>query len=378
MSKNYPRESVIDMARYNRKLVLEDGTEFYGYGFGANRDTVAEVVFNTSMAGYQEILSDPSYTAQAVVMTYPLIGNYGICPEDYETDTPTASALIVREYNPEPSNFRCTQTLDQMMQKFGIVGLAGVDTRKLARHIRDRGTCKGYITDEETPHLLCVAKLATMPLHTDQVAQVSTHKAQAFPGENPRFHVVAIDCGIKHNIIRSLNARGCAVTLLPWDVTAQEVLNLHPDGVFLSNGPGDPENAQPTITLAKALRGKIPMFGICLGHQIIALSYGAKTYKLKFGHRGGNHPVKNVKTGKVEITSQNHSYAVDRDSLEGTGLTVTHVNLLDGTVEGMENRNDLVFSVQYHPESAPGPQDSTYLFDQFIAMMEERRYAEAN
>ncbi len=363
------------MPQYNRKLVLDDGTTFYGYGFGSQREVVAEVVFNTSMVGYQEILSDPSYTGQAAVMTYPLIGNYGMCMDDYETTTPTISALILREYNDEPSNFRAAETLGAVMERFGIVGLAGVDTRALTRHIRDKGTCKGLITQGEITHTEALAKLNAVSLPQDQVSRVSTGQVQRFPVDNPRFHIAAIDCGIKHNILRSLNARGCDVSLLPWDVTAQTVLDLHPDGVFLSNGPGDPEDAAPTIALAKELRGMVPIFGICLGHQIIALSYGAKTYKLKFGHRGGNHPVKNLKTGNVEITSQNHSYAVDRDSLEGTGLTVTHVNLLDGTVEGMENRKDWVFSVQYHPESAPGPQDSAYLFDQFIAMMEGRKNA---
>ncbi len=363
------------MPQYNRKLVLDDGTVFYGYGFGSQKEIVVEVVFNTSMVGYQEILSDPSYTGQAVVMTYPLVGNYGMCTDDYETVTPTISAMIVREYNDEPSNFRAAENLGTVMEQFGIVGLAGVDTRALTRHIRDKGTCKGLITRGETPHIAALAKLSITSLPKDQVSRVSTGQIQRFPVKNPRFHVAAIDCGIKHNILRSLNARDCDVTLFPWNVTAQTVLALHPDGVFLSNGPGDPEDAASTIALAKELRGKVPVFGICLGHQIIALSYGAKTYKLKFGHRGGNHPVKNLKTGKVEITSQNHSYAVDRASLEGTGLSVTHVNLLDGTVEGMENQEDRVFSVQYHPESAPGPQDSSYLFDQFTAMMEGRKDA---
>ena len=355
---------------YNKKLILEDGTEFYGYGFGADGDAFAEVVFNTSMVGYQEIMSDPSYTAQAVVMTYPLIGNYGMCPEDYETDRPTITALIVREYNNEPSNFRSGATLEQVMKKYGIVGMAGVDTRMLARHIRDKGTCKGLITDAVMPNIVGYAKLKQHTPPRDVVARVSTKAPWRSPAENPRFHVAAIDCGMKHNIIRSLNARGCDVTVLPWDTAPADIEKLNPDGLFISNGPGDPQDARPVFELVRALRGKYPMFGICLGHQIIALSYGAKTYKLKFGHRGGNHPVKNLDTGKVEITSQNHSYAVDAGSLAGTGLTVTHVNLLDDTVEGLKCENDRVFSVQYHPESAPGPQDSAYLFDEFIHLME--------
>ena len=360
------------MRQYDKKLVLEDGAEFYGYGFGAAGERLVEVVFNTSMVGYQEILSDPSYTGQAVVMTYPLMGNYGMCRDDYETKTPTIAAMIVREVNEEPSNFRAEETLSHVMERYGIVGLAGVDTRQLTRHIRDQGTCKGLLTKAETPNLIAVAKLRTAQLPADVVAQVSTDTVWQSPAQEPRFHVVAVDCGIKLNIVRSLNKLGCDVTVVPWNITAEEVEALRPDGIFLSNGPGDPQNVEPTIRLAKQLRGKYPMFGICLGHQVIALSYGANTYKLKFGHRGGNHPVKNLRTGKVEITSQNHSYAVDEKSLTGTGLTVTHVNLLDGTVEGLENKEDRVFSVQYHPESAPGPQDSSYLFDQFIAMMEER------
>lgn len=360
---------------YNKKIILEDGAEFYGYGFGADRETIAEIVFNTSMVGYQEIMSDPSYTGQAVVMTYPLIGNYGMCDDDYETKTPTISAMIVREYNDEPSNFRAVKTLQEVMLKFGIVGLAGVDTRALARHIRDKGTGKALICDAAMPNIVGFALLKTTVLRRDQVSRVSTKTPWISPAENAQFHVVAVDCGIKHNIIRSLNCRGCDVTIVPWDITAAEVETMHPDGVFLSNGPGNPENAKPVIELVRKLQGKYPIFGICLGHQIIALSYGAKTYKLKFGHRGGNHPVKNLLTGKVEITSQNHSYAVDAESLGATGLEVTHINLLDSTVEGLRCERDRVFSVQYHPESAPGPQDSAYLFDEFIRMMEETRNA---
>ena len=360
---------------YNRKIILEDGGEFYGYSFGADQETTAEIVFNTSMVGYQEILSDPSYTGQAVVMTYPLIGNYGMCADDYETKKPTVSAMIVREYNDEPSNFRAEETLEQVMLRYGIVGLAGVDTRALARYIRDKGTGKARLCDATTPNIVGVAMLRSAALRRDQVAQVSTKTPWISPAENARFHVVAVDCGIKHNIIRSLNRRGCDVTVVPWDITAAEVEAMNPDGVFFSNGPGNPEDAKPVIELVRELRGKYPIFGICLGHQIIALSYGAKTYKLKFGHRGGNHPVKNLLTGKVEITSQNHSYAVDAGSLDGTGLEVTHVNLLDNTVEGLRCEKDRVFSVQYHPESAPGPQDSAYLFDEFIRRMEETRNA---
>ncbi len=356
------------MVPYDKKLLLEDGTEFYGFGFGCDDRRMAEVVFNTSMVGYQEILSDPSYTGQAVVMTYPLIGNYGMCDDDYETPRPTISALIVREYNDQPSNFRAAETLEKVMRRFGVVGLSGVDTRKLTRHIRDKGTCKGLITSVSEEEGLEALRSAVLP--TDVVARVSTPRIWRSCAENPRYHVVAVDCGMKHNIIRSLNARGCDVTVVPWTTTARQVADLKPDGVFFSNGPGNPEDVPQVIALAAALRGKYPIFGICLGHQVIALSYGARVYKLKFGHRGGNHPVKALESGRVEITSQNHSYAVDADSLRGTGLRVTHVNLLDGTVEGLKSEDDRVFSVQYHPESAPGPQDSAYLFDEFLAMME--------
>ena len=360
---------------YDKKIILEDGTEFYGFGFGADSEKIVEVVFNTSMVGYQEILSDPSYTGQAVVMTYPLIGNYGMCADDYETNVPTISALIVREYNEQPSNFRAEESLEQVMQRYGIAGIAGVDTRRLARHIRDKGTCKGLITQGTTPNLAGFARLRSIPLPTNQVAQVSTKVNWLSPAEKPKYHVVAVDCGIKHNIIRNLNQRNCDVTIVPWNTTAENVEQLHPDGIFLSNGPGNPEDVTPVIELVRQLRGKYPIFGICLGHQIIALSYGAKTYKLKFGHRGGNHPVQNLITGKVEITSQNHSYAVDRESLAGTGLEVTHINLLDKTVEGLRCEKDHLFCVQYHPESAPGPQDSSYLFDEFIRRMEECDHA---
>ena len=359
----------------DRKMILQDGTEFYGYGFGASGECAAEIVFNTSMAGYQEILSDPSYTGQAIVMTYPLIGNYGMCDADYESLRPSASAMIVREYNDSPSNFRAVSTLGKVMETYGIIGIAGVDTRKLAKYIRDKGTCKVLITDASTPNLAGFARLQSIRLSTDQVSQVSTSEPWFSPAREAKYRVAAIDCGMKRNIVRRLNDWGCDVTVLPWNATARDVEALAPDGVFLSNGPGNPEDVGCVIQLVQQLRGKYPIFGICLGHQIIALAYGAKTYKLKFGHRGGNHPVKNLLTGKVEITSQNHSYAVDADSLRQTALEATHINLLDGTVEGQRCRADRVFSVQYHPESAPGPQDSDYLFGEFIAMMEEARNA---
>ena len=341
-----------------KKLVLEDGAEYIGVGFGYDCERVCEVVFNTSVVGYQEIISDPSYTDQAVVMTYPLIGNYGIADEDYETRVPTIGALIVREYNDLPSNFRYTKTLSEVMEEYKIPGLSGIDTRKLARSIRDLGSRRGIITDADTPTNAAVEKIAATPVPHDAVSRVSCKKRWYSRTANAKYNVVAIDCGIKLNIVRSLNARGCNVTVMPYNTPADEVIKCKPDGIFLSNGPGDPEDVTPVIELVRALRGRYPIFGICLGHQIISLAAGAETYKLKFGHRGGNHPVKNLETGKIEITSQNHSYAVREESLAGTGLTVTHINILDNTVEGVRDEGGKMFSVQYHPESAPGPQDS--------------------
>lgn len=356
---------------FDKKIILEDGQEYYGYSFGSTENAVCEIVFNTSMVGYQEILSDPSYTDQAVVMTYPLIGNYGMAEEDYETDTPTIGALIVREYNDEPSNFRSKKTLGQVMKTYSIPGVYGIDTRKLNRSIRDFGSRKALITDASTSLEKGLQLLKNTVLPRDAVSRVSCSQMRVFPAKEEKYHIAAIDCGMKRNIIRSLNARGCKVTALPWNTPAESIESLHPDGIFISNGPGDPADVPETINTIKSLIGKYPIFGICLGHQIISLAYGAKTYKLKFGHRGGNHPVRNLMTNKIEITSQNHSYAVDRDSLAGTGLTVTHVNLLDQTIEGVKCDKDKVFSVQYHPESAPGPQDSAYLFDAFIQQIEE-------
>ncbi len=354
----------------DKKIVLEDGTEYLGYSFGSTREKILEIVFNTSMVGYQEILSDPSYTDQAVVMTYPLIGNYGMNADDYETQTPTIGALIVHDYNDEPSNFRSKETLGAVMERYDITGIYGMDTRKLNRSIRDYGSRKALLTDAEVPLEKCLEKLQEAKLPHDQVARVSCKEIKKYLAEKEKFHVVAIDCGMKQNIVRSLVNRGCSVTVVPWNTKAEAIKALRPDGIFLSNGPGDPTDVPETIQTVKDLLGKYPIFGICLGHQILALAYGARTYKLKFGHRGGNHPVKNLLTGKIEITSQNHSYAVDPESIPETPLSVTHINLLDETIEGVCCDKDRAFSVQYHPESAPGPQDSPYLFDLFLKQME--------
>ena len=368
-------EGVVGNAK--RKLILEDGREYTGTGFGAAGSRVCEIVFNTSMVGYQEILSDPSYTDQAVVMTYPLIGNYGMAAEDYETACPTMGALIVREYNDAPSNFRSAETLDVVMKKYHIPGIQGIDTRMLTRSIRDYGSRKALIADTSVSLEEGLRLLKETELPHDAVSRVScrgiqicTPEGAAYPdGIKTEKTVAAIDCGMKENIVRSFRRRGVRVIRVPWNTAAEEILALEPDGIFISNGPGDPTDVPETIRTVQDLIGYRPVFGICLGHQILSLAYGAKTYKLKFGHRGGNHPVKDLETGKIEITSQNHSYAVDGASLEGTELVPTHINLLDQTIEGVKCEKDRVFSVQYHPESAPGPQDSRYLFDRFCAML---------
>ena len=357
------------MATLNRKLVMENGSEFLGTGFGANTEALCEMVFNTSMVGYQEIVTDPSYTAQMVVMTYPLIGNYGVTDEDSETRTPSLGALVVREYNDLPSNFRYTKTLSELLEETGIPGIQGVDTRKLNRMIRNEGSQRALLCDPNVTREEALERIRAYDYPHDVVARVSSKKKWYARTPNARYNVVCIDCGVKLNIIRKLREHNCNVLVVPYDTPADTIMSFMPDGLFLSNGPGDPEDVTPVIDTVRALRGKLPIFGICLGHQMIALSYGAKTFKMKFGHRGGNHPVIDLRTGKIEITSQNHSFAVDVDSLAGTGLTLTHQNLLDHTAEGMECVGDRLFSVQYHPESAPGPQDSAYLFDRFIDHM---------
>lgn len=359
------------MKPYNKKIVLENGQEFYGYGFGSDHEAVNEIVFNTSMVGYQEIVSDPSYTDQMVCMTYPLIGNYGMTDEDYETKMPTLGGLIVREYNDIPSNFRYTKTLGEVLDEYNIPGIYGVDTRKITRIIRDEGSQKVIITNADVPTEDALKKLREYQIPTDMVSRVSCKKRWYSRTPNHKYDVVAIDCGIKLNIVRKLNEKGCNVTVVPYNTSAEEILKMQPDGLFLSNGPGDPENVQTVIEVVQKLKGKLPIFGICLGHQMISLAMGAKTFKMKFGHRGGNHPVKNLQTGKIEITSQNHSYAVDSKSVEDTELEITHINLLDKTAEGVECKKYKMFSVQYHPESAPGPQDSSYLFDKFIDLMKK-------
>ena len=356
-----------------KKLVLENGKEFIGSGFAADKEFVGELVFNTSMVGYQEILSDPSYTGQIIVMTYPLIGNYGITDEDYETQYPSIGGMIVKENNDNPSNFRFTKTLSEVLEENNIPGISGLDTRMLTKILRDSNGIRAIITDVEMPTEIALEKIKTTPRAKDLVRSVSCKKRRFARTPNHQFNIVVIDCGMKLNMVRSLNNHRCNVTVVPWDTSADRILKYEPDGVLISNGPGSPEDVPEVVRTINDLKGKVPMFGICLGHQLIGLAYGAKINPISPGHRGGNHPVKELKTGKVMITSQNHGYSIDKESLEGTGLKLTHINLLDGTVEGMENEEDGVIAVQFHPESAPGPQDTIYLFDHFISLIKKKK-----
>ena len=363
--------------QYDGKLVLPDGSEYPGCRFGARGDRVCELVFNTSMVGYQEILSDPSYAGQIIVMTYPLIGNYGITDEDYETKFPSIGGMIVKENNDSPSNFRYTKTLAEVLEENHIPGISGIDTRLLTRILRDANGIRAIITDIDTPKEVAVAKIKENGREKNLVSKVSSKKRWFSRTPNHKYDIVAIDCGMKLNMVRNLNNHGCNVTVVPWNTSAEQIMEFKPDGVLISNGPGSPEDVPEVIETIKKLSGKIPIFGICLGHQLIALSYGAKIGTINPGHRGGNHPVKELKTGKVLITSQNHGYAVIKDSLENTPLEITHINLLDGTVEGLECSKDSVISVQFHPESAPGPQDSIYLFDRFIEMISKFSHSDS-
>lgn len=357
------------MVQQKKKLILESGEIFYGEGFGANLETEGEVVFNTGMTGYQELISDPSYCGQIVCMTYPLIGNYGINRDDYESIEPAIKGLIVKEISDFPSNFRSQMSLDEFFQKRNLSGISGVDTRKLTRIIRNHGVIKGKIVDFEKNNEDIINELKSKNFPINQVEQVSTKTSYAAPGRS--FKVLLVDFGSKLGIIRELSQRDCDITVVSQDTTAEEILLYNPDGVMLSNGPGNPEDVRGASEMINGLLGKVPIFGICLGHQLIGLACGAKTYKLKFGHRGGNHPVLDLKTNKVAITSQNHGYAIDENSLENTDLEVTHIALNDKTNEGFRHKKYPCFSVQYHPEASPGPEDANYLFDEFIELMEE-------
>lgn len=354
---------------YKRNLVLEDGTTFEGVGFGSEEVSKGEIVFNTGMTGYQEVITDPSYCGQLVTMTYPLIGNYGVNRDDFETVTPFIHGLIVKEYSGHPSNFRNEETIDSFLKANHIPGIAGIDTRKLTRIIRKYGTMKAAIVSAEEDAEKVADELKTAEFPRDQVKQTSTGKPYVVPGRGRR--VVLVDFGAKHGILRELTKRDCQITVVPYNYSAEEILRLRPDGIMLTNGPGDPKDVPEAIEMIKGILGRVPIFGICLGHQLLSLACGADTEKMKFGHRGANHPVKDLQSDKTYLTSQNHSYAVSAKSLENTGLELTQIALNDETVEGVKHKTYPAFSVQYHPEASPGPEDTNDLFDQFIELMKQ-------
>jgi len=364
-------------------LVLRDGRTFRGRPLGAVGEAAGEVIFNTAMSGYQEILTDPSYRGQIVAMTYPMIGNYGVNTEDVESRRPWANGFVVKEASSVASNFRAATGLDEYLRRHGIVGIQDIDTRALTRHLRDHGAQDGIISSVEAEPARLLERARALPglVGRDLVAEVTAAAPYTWSEGTwelsrgyvappaPRFSVVAYDCGIKLNILRQLRAAACDVTVVPAATPAAEVLARKPDGVFLSNGPGDPEGVPYLIESVRGLLGRVPIFGICLGHQILGLAAGGRTYKLPFGHHGANHPVKDTTTGKVEITSQNHGFAVDPASVTSLGWEATHLNLNDGTCEGLRHREWPVFSVQYHPEASPGPHDANYLFRRFTELM---------
>ncbi|MFX0559757.1 carbamoyl phosphate synthase small subunit [Tepidibacillus infernus] len=365
------------MHKKKATLFLEDGTSFEGVSFGSTGESIAEIVFNTGMTGYQEILTDPSYYGQFVVMTYPLIGNYGINHVDFESVQPRVFGFIVKEVADFPSHWRKNESLTSYLQQHGILGIAGIDTRMITKKIREKGTMKALLTTNSLTREEALKRLES-PLSNDQVKQVSIKQPFTIPGRGER--VVLVDYGYKQGILRELLARQCEVTIVPYTTTVEQINTLNPDGVLLSNGPGDPKEVIEAIPMIQGLmQERIPLFGICLGHQLFALANGANTEKMKFGHRGGNHPVKELATNRIYMTSQNHGFTVTTKSIAICPLKVTHIAVNDGTIEGLAHTNVPAFSVQYHPEASPGPNDSRYLFDQFIQLMrkekEEKQYA---
>lgn len=362
------------MRQRKAKIAFEDGRVFNGYAFGAFGEKDGEVVFNTSLAGYQEILTDPSYKGQIVTMTYPLIGNYGVNPEDVESSKPFVEGFVIKELSRIASNWRSKDTLDGYLKKNGIIGIEGVDTRAITKHIRLQGAMKAVLSTEDLDDNSLVKKAKASPglIGRDLVKEVTCEKPFGWEegrSGDTKFKVVVIDCGVKYNILRILASLGCDVHVVPAKTTHDEILKIKPNGIMLSNGPGDPAAVQYVVDTVKGLLGKVPIFGICLGHQMLGQALGGKTYKLKFGHHGGNQPVKDLNDGKIAITCQNHGFCVDIDTLNKDDIEITHINLNDQTLEGIRHKKIPAFSIQFHPECSPGPHDAMYLFNNFIEMM---------
>lgn len=354
-------------------LALEDGKIFRGRGFGASGERCGEVVFNTSMSGYQEIITDPSYKGQIVVMTYPLMGNYGINRDDVESRRIFLEGFVAKEYSKHASNWRSEKSLDAYLKEHNVIGIEGIDTRALTLHIRQAGAMKAVLStvDFDEKQLVEKAKSSAGLVGVDLVKEVTCEKKYTWKGAKPLYRVVLLDCGVKYNIIRELMKRRCEVVVVPAKTTADEILKLKPRGVLLSNGPGDPAAVSYVIETTRNLIGRVPIFGICLGHQMLGLALGGKTFKLKFGHHGANHPVKDLRSGRVCVTSQNHGFCVDIDSLNKKEVELTHINLNDQTSEGLRLKKLPVFSVQFHPEASPGPHDAEYLFEEFIKLIKD-------